>query len=538
MSKKTTSLYLLLIILVAMGLRLVNLGTEPFWGDEALSFDIAKHYESDVPGLLVYLQTVEVHPPFYYLILNMWCRLFGWSELASRSLSLLFGLGIILLGFWLSILLFRREKLALACAFVLAVLPFQVEFSQEARPYIIFCFCAVLSAIIYWRYRDSNKVILIPLYILVTLAGLFLHYSYIFFAVSLGLYWLIEIIARGQKSQPREFYLWLGSHLFIILAYFFQAVSLLYKMLLGDYLLFDTPRTLSANRPVAFFESVFNQLIWLSKNENLPLLEVLAILIFKVAFWAGLVWLIFRHREKFLSELISKRQPLIYLLTLTFLPVIFFALSPFSVAYAPIFERHVITGSVFLIIIIIYLVSFLGYKKGLLLLVLFLLSVMNPLISVIGDDALWDEYFRLKSIGEQININYRPGDLVLVSSSIGRSDVNHYLRSGIPSLSLYPLEILDYHWDFLNSRETLGLNENEAQLRCLPNNKGKNYESVRLKMDYIIKKYQPRRIWFITGNDYNMTKWFEENHWRRAMDSLGELHPLKLYDSYVPGRTN
>jgi len=537
MAKRTTYLYLFLIILVALGLRLINLGSEPFWGDEALSFDITKHYTHDISGLLVYLETIEVHPPLYYLILNIWCKFFGWTEFASRALSLFFGLGVVLLGFWLAELLFHQRKLSLISAFLLAVLPFQVEFSQEARPYMLFCFCAVLSAIIYWRYREHNKILLIPAYILVTLTGLFLHYSYLFFAVSLGLYWLFEIAILHHKTRVQKIYLWLGVHLFIFLAYFFQGISLLYKMFLGGYLLFDTPRTLSANRPVAFFESVLNQLIWLSKNEARPLSEVMVIFVFKIVFLAGLVWLIFRQWEKFLSALSSGRQSLIYLFVLTLLPVVFFALSPFSVAYAPILERHVITSSVFLALLLAYLVGFFDFKKRILVMALFLLSIMNPLITVVSDDSLWDGYFRLKSIAEQINLNYRPGDLVLVSSTIGRSDVNHYLRGDIPSLSLYPLNLLDYHYDFLSSRETLGLNENESQLRSLLD-PSKDYGRVDRKMDYILKKYQPRRIWFISDKDYNATKWFEEKHWRRAMDSLGELHPLKLYDSHVPALAN
>jgi len=39
------------------------------------------------------LTALDTHPPFYYLILKMWGNLFGWGELALRSLSAIFMAG-------------------------------------------------------------------------------------------------------------------------------------------------------------------------------------------------------------------------------------------------------------------------------------------------------------------------------------------------------------------------------------------------------------------------------------------------------------
>ena len=68
--------FLILIILLAAGLRLINLGQEPYWGDEILSLDVVNHYQNDIPAMINYLAAVEVHPPLYYLMLFYWTKIF------------------------------------------------------------------------------------------------------------------------------------------------------------------------------------------------------------------------------------------------------------------------------------------------------------------------------------------------------------------------------------------------------------------------------------------------------------------------------
>jgi hypothetical protein len=93
------------------------------------------------------------------------------------------------------------------------------------------------------------------------------------------------------------------------------------------------------------------------------------------------------------------------------------------------------------------------------------------------------------------------------------------------------LSLFDHEYDFLSSRQTLGLLENESQLR-FNTSKKIYYQDVNAKMSYIIKKYKPKRIWFYNNQEYlSIELWFNNNDWRLAMDSLGPLHSLKLYDS-------
>ena len=56
------------------------------WFDEAYSIMVAKRSASEI----IRLSALDTHPPLYYLVLKIWANVFGWSELALRSLSVIF----------------------------------------------------------------------------------------------------------------------------------------------------------------------------------------------------------------------------------------------------------------------------------------------------------------------------------------------------------------------------------------------------------------------------------------------------------------
>ncbi len=529
---KRTSLILILILFLGLALRLINLGIEPFWGDEILSLDIVKHYQDNLADLINYLNWVEVHPPLYYLLLFYWAKFFGWHEFGVRLLSLVFGLGIILLVYSLSLTLFKNKKISLLAAFLTAVLPFQIEFSQEARPYIIFCFFGLVATIVFWRYVQSKKTKFLILYILTNIIGLYLHYSYLFFLAALASYWFLICLSKYKHpSLADELYKWFLAHSIIYLLYLYQLKIFFYKIFLSQQTLFNTQRVYrfsGIGHPVAFFEDVLNQLIWFSKNAPITVFEGVGILIFKIT---SIVLFVYLFRQLFIRP--ANYKAFIFVIYLIIVPIVFFFFSPYSEPYSKTFERHIIITSAFIPLALAYLINLLTYKKQLLLVSLFLISLLNSIVLTVGDDSLWDKYHIIKLVDEHINLNYQPGDLVLVDYAFFRSDVNHYLNKNISSHALYPVVLLDYNLDFLSSRETLGLNENEKQFRASYMEfwrRPASYEQINLKMSYLVKKYKPKRIWFYNNiESLNIDDWFANHGWRLKMDALGPLHPLKLF---------
>jgi len=87
------------------------------------------------------------HPPLYYLLLRLWVGLLGDSVVSFRAFSVLAGLLVIPLGYWLGVELFGSRRAGWLAAALLAVSPFHVLYSQQARPYSFWTATIVISCI-------------------------------------------------------------------------------------------------------------------------------------------------------------------------------------------------------------------------------------------------------------------------------------------------------------------------------------------------------------------------------------------------------
>src|SRR5512137_533042 len=125
-------LVLLFVLALAAFLRFYLLAGQSFWNDEGNSARIAERSLQ----LITEGAAGDIHPPLYYYLLHFWRSVFGSSEFALRSLSA--ALGVLLVG--LTFLIGRQAFSAgvgLLAAFVAAINPFQIYYSQEARMYML-----------------------------------------------------------------------------------------------------------------------------------------------------------------------------------------------------------------------------------------------------------------------------------------------------------------------------------------------------------------------------------------------------------------
>ena len=83
----------LLLLSLILRTRVLGVG---FWIDEGLSVGIADRPLGDIPDAL----RLDGSPPLYYLILHGWMQLAGTTEEAVRSLSLVFALLTVPVGWW------------------------------------------------------------------------------------------------------------------------------------------------------------------------------------------------------------------------------------------------------------------------------------------------------------------------------------------------------------------------------------------------------------------------------------------------------
>jgi len=139
MSRKHVSFLLLLILLVSAGLRCYRLDYQSFWNDEIITYDDSKHQLSRIisnpydPNI----------PPLYYLITHFIMDL-GDKEWILRFPSVLFSVLSVFL-FYLVLNNWLGRKHGLMGALVMALSPFHIWYSQEARPYALLILLSLLS---------------------------------------------------------------------------------------------------------------------------------------------------------------------------------------------------------------------------------------------------------------------------------------------------------------------------------------------------------------------------------------------------------
>ncbi len=139
-SPKGLVVLLVFIILLAFALRLYRLAYQSIWYDEGVSIHLAM---KDLKGLTRHT-AADIHPPLYYYLLHFWILAAGPSEFSTAFLSLFFGMLIIPLAYRLANKLYSR-RIGLLTAFLIAISPFNLWYSQEIRMYTLGAFLGLIS---------------------------------------------------------------------------------------------------------------------------------------------------------------------------------------------------------------------------------------------------------------------------------------------------------------------------------------------------------------------------------------------------------
>jgi mannosyltransferase len=175
-------------------LRFATLGAQSYWFDEAQA---AHELHLSLGSMLSSMVAVETAPPLYFVVGWVWAHLFGAGEVGLRSLSALAGTALIPLAYLCGRELVSRRAGLLAAAFV-AVNPFMVWYSQEAREYMLVA--ALCGASLYWflrAWRDPSGRN-IAWWTLFSVLALLTHY-FAGFLIAPEALWLLYI-ARNRAS--------------------------------------------------------------------------------------------------------------------------------------------------------------------------------------------------------------------------------------------------------------------------------------------------------------------------------------------------
>jgi uncharacterized membrane protein len=195
---KTDIAILLLGLAVFATITLINAPRASIWFDEAFStylvqfsfWDIAKFTASDV------------HPPFYYWLLKIWSELFGTTELAYRSLSIVFGAAAISTAFVLARKFFGRKVAWLSLLF-LVISPMLIRYSDEARMYTLAAFIVMLGTFFMVKAEETKKTKYWIWYGVMVSLGMWTHY---FTAFAWLAHWVWRATQVWRKGDaPKQF---------------------------------------------------------------------------------------------------------------------------------------------------------------------------------------------------------------------------------------------------------------------------------------------------------------------------------------------
>ena len=122
----------------------------------------------------------DTSPPLYYLLLHLWSRLWGTSDLALRMFSVLCSLACVPL-----IMAIGRhvesEKTGWIAAVLFAMAPVAVYYSSEGRMYSLLWLCVMLAAYATVRlYRGAAGWCWQVMWIGAGVAGMLVHYYFVF----------------------------------------------------------------------------------------------------------------------------------------------------------------------------------------------------------------------------------------------------------------------------------------------------------------------------------------------------------------------
>jgi cellulose synthase/poly-beta-1,6-N-acetylglucosamine synthase-like glycosyltransferase/uncharacterized membrane protein len=139
------------VLVVAAAFRIPNLDRS-LWIDEIYSVS----HRGSMPVVELLTTTSDPHPPLYYLTLRGWMTVAGRSEVAIRSLSVLFGIASIGAVYLLGHRLYDRHA-GLFAALLMTVSSFQIQYAQTARMYTMLVFFGTMSTYFFVRCFEDHS---------------------------------------------------------------------------------------------------------------------------------------------------------------------------------------------------------------------------------------------------------------------------------------------------------------------------------------------------------------------------------------------
>ena len=160
---------------------------QSLWRDEAFSVLLAENN----PLEIIRLTSQDFNPPFYYLLLHFWMKVFGQSEISVRMLSFLFHILLTYIAYLFVKKFLKSKFFIFSFSFLVFFNPMLLYYSFEARMYSLLALLATLSM---YHFYQKNW----PWYIIFTTLGLYTQPFMIFVLLIQLVYLVLTSDLKGK----------------------------------------------------------------------------------------------------------------------------------------------------------------------------------------------------------------------------------------------------------------------------------------------------------------------------------------------------
>lgn len=241
------NILLLGILSLALILRIINLGSNSLWLDEAVNVKMAEKS---------FFQWTFVVPPLYNIILHPVLTV-GKSEAIVRFPSVIFGVLSVFAIYKVGLILYGKKE-ALISAFLLSISPVAIFYSQETTYYSLVFFLSLVSIYFFLRVDEKptnlNKVLF-----LISLALTFYAHYFTIILLFVFIMFKIWVYKRDHKDikEIKSFSILVGMFFLLIAPMLLNYLFTPFKNAGTSFIMFEN----QTNFSVDFVEKIIDFLI-------------------------------------------------------------------------------------------------------------------------------------------------------------------------------------------------------------------------------------------------------------------------------------
>ena len=437
-TQNKTIISLFAILAIGAVLRIYNLTARALWHDEAFSALLIKcNFQEMIDRIIL-----DVHPPFYYIVLRGWDFFFGNSLFSLRMFSVFFSVLIILAVYLLVKTALKNNKIALFSASLVAINSFQIQYAQEMRMYTLSAFLIVISSYFLLKalYNKQSPQIWWFLYIISVIATIYSHY-YVFFSI---LAQFLFVIYYFWDSLKLNFSNWLKNKNFQYCVISYLIIGLSYIPWLKVFLQQLSQVQENYWIPAMNFWSIPQTIYKLTTGIGIDAQNYKWILILLIAI---ILYLFF--------SVLRKKQPIAKYLIFSLFIIPFIGATFLSIKTSIYLDRYFIFVSAFYIILISYAIF--GIEKKAIRNALIIILILGSLGFTIYNfsDIKIEEKLGMAGIANYLNQEAEIGDKIYVSSSFVYFTFKYYNNTEIHPLLYCPHELSHFSGTALLSPEDI-----------------------------------------------------------------------------------